>query len=288
MTATETPIGSPADTWSTTAGLSPWAQDANARLARVRALLRDPEAPALFLTGAGISAGAGLPTYRGPGGLYPSGALPMLRAADYTSANIHLLWEHLATVTRAQGRRPAAAHVALSRFSRSRGNVSVVTQNVDGLHALAGHDEVLELHGSARRARCLNPACGTVRTLEAGTSPGREGRASVPRCECGARMRPDVVLFGEQLDHELADTAWAAARDAAVVVVVGSSLLVHPAATLIEHALGNGAAGAWLDVTPGALSSEMDPGTAAAFRLLAPMPGLCDVALPDLLDTAPF
>jgi NAD-dependent deacetylase len=122
--------------------------------------------------------------------------------------------------------RPNAAHRKLAELERAGKLSGVVTQNIDGLHRLAGSQKVVELHGSVRRNHCIK--CGkeypTEFLMEA------EG---VPRCaECGGMVRPDVVLYGEQLDTTALDAAAALIREADLLIVGGTSLTVQPAASL--------------------------------------------------------
>ena len=136
------------------------------------------------------------------------------------------------------GKRPNGAHHALVALER-RGLLSgVITQNIDGLHAAAGTRDPIEVHGSVRTASCLS--CGSgfpladVRVRADGDIEG------VPRCECGAPLKPDVVLFGELLPEQAMERASALARDAGLMLAVGSSLEVWPVAGLPEETLAAG------------------------------------------------
>ncbi len=154
----------------------------------------------LFITGAGISADSGLPTYRGVGGLYEDGLTveglsieealsgPMFRARP------DLTWKYLAQIERAcRGALPNAAHLGIAALESGREQVAVLTQNVDGLHEAAGSRDVIEIHGNLRHLQCTR--CGTTQQVEdyaALTIPPACGR-------CGGMVRPQVVLFGESL-----------------------------------------------------------------------------------------
>ena len=131
--------------------------------------------------------------------------------------------------------QPNAAHLALAELER-RGLVeAVITQNVDRLHALAGSEEVIEVHGSIRTASCL--ACGHREEFERVVA-----LLPVPACErCGAVLKPDVVMFGELMPVDELDRAFELARRAALLLVVGSSLEVYPVAGIPEEALASGA-----------------------------------------------
>ena len=130
--------------------------------------------------------------------------------------------------------RPNAAHVALAALEQRLPDFLLATQNVDGLHAVAGSRRLLELHGSLWRLRCV--ACGHA--AEDRRMPLPE---LPPRCACGTVLRPDVVWFGEMLPAAAVEQAVAAAQEAEVVLVIGTSSLVYPAAALPEMARAAGA-----------------------------------------------
>ncbi len=190
------------------------------------------------LTGAGVSAESGVPTFRGGGGAAVWKGMPfeVISSARMAERDLPAVWEwfdyrreKVASV------RPNPAHVALARWQGRFERFTLATQNIDGLHAAAGSSEALELHGNIWTARCL--ACGAradVRGFDDGERP--------PICrECGNAMRPDVVLFGEIVPADAFDRAVNAARAAEVCLVVGTSALVHPAAALPEVAKRAGA-----------------------------------------------
>jgi NAD-dependent deacetylase len=190
----------------------------------------------LVLTGAGISAESGVPTFRGPEGLWRTHRPEDLATPEAFFRDPQLVWEWYAWRRDVIAPlRPNAAHQALAALEARPARFLLATQNVDGLHALAGSRALAELHGSLWRLRCA-AGCGR---------PAEEHRASLPeippRCACGALQRPDVVWFGEALPMEALTRAWAAAQEAEVVLVVGTSSLVYPAAALPELARGHGA-----------------------------------------------
>ena len=217
-------------------------------VARARALLRDASS-IVILTGAGVSAESGVPTFRGNGGLWNQFRAEDLATPEAFARDPRLVWEWYAwrrgLVTDCQ---PNPAHVAMAHCALRRRDVAIVTQNVDGLHARAareasrGSDPTpalpLEVHGSLLRDRCS--AC---RTRSDPVPVDATSVATLPRCvRCGALLRPDVVWFGEMLDEEILTAADAAAANADACLVVGTSALVHPAASLPLRTRANGGA----------------------------------------------
>lgn len=154
----------------------------------------------LFVTGAGMSADSGLPTYRGIGGLYhdrhTDDGMPIEVALSgpMLLARPALTWKYLAEIEAAcRGAEPNAGHYAIVELERRKARVIVLTQNVDGLHRAAGSRELIEIHGSLHRLLCTE--CGRGRPVE-----DYRGMQLPPGCPvCGGLMRPDVVLFGEDL-----------------------------------------------------------------------------------------
>jgi NAD-dependent deacetylase len=189
----------------------------------------------LALTGAGVSAESGVPTFRGAGGLWRQFRFEDLATPQAFARDPKLVWEWYAwrrdTIAALS---PNAAHRALAAMERRFPGFQLATQNVDGLHAAAGSRRVLELHGSLWRLRCV--ACG--KTVEDRRVPLPD---LPPRCACGQLLRPAVTWFGEMLPQAAVEEAVAAARAADVVLVIGSSQLVYPAAGLPEIAQARGA-----------------------------------------------
>lgn len=208
-----------------------------------------------ILTGAGISAESGIPTFRGPAGLWESHrpedlATPVAFARDPLTVWRWYEWRR-SVVRQAQ---PNAAHVALARLERDlapAGEVTVITQNVDELHRRAGTRNLIELHGSIFRVRCVRD-----HQLRAALEPFPE---LPPRCECGALLRPDVVWFGEPLPQEALATAAEVVSGAELLLIVGTSGIVYPAAGLTG-------------VLRGGVSIEINPQT-------TPLTASCDFAL---------
>ncbi len=189
------------------------------------------------LTGAGVSAESGIPTFRGAGGLWEGFrpeelATPAAYARDPEKVWRWYAWRYR-QVSRAE---PNQAHLLLAELERMKGDgFTLVTQNVDGLHRRAGNRRLIELHGSITRARCER--CGHRQPL-----PPPDEFEPPPLCEkCGGRMRPDVVWFGEFLDPNLLARAERAFTTAAVALVIGTSAVVEPAASLGRVAKAAGA-----------------------------------------------
>ena len=188
--------------------------------------------PCVVLTGAGVSTESGIPDFRSPTGIWAE-VDPM----EYASLRAfredpEKVWGFYAKrVEMLTGAEPNDAHRALAELER-RGLVSaIVTQNIDLLHTQAGSKDVVEVHGSIRTGSC--PDCGAVHALE-------ESMLPVPRCDCGAVLKPDVVFFGELLPQAAIDRAYELARSAALMLVVGSALEVHPVGDLPLETLRSG------------------------------------------------
>jgi NAD-dependent deacetylase len=201
------------------------------------ALLRRARA-AVALTGAGVSTESGLPDFRSPGGLW-AGIDPMrvasLSAFRRRPQEFYAFYQQRLAALR--GAQPNAAHRALAELERRGVLHAVITQNVDGLHTAAGSQRVLELHGSLRRAAC--PVCGRRHSMAAFEEALAAG--AVPRCEqCGSPLKPDVVLFEELLPPDVFAAAERLCQGADLLLVVGSSLQVTPAAGLPRTVLDHG------------------------------------------------
>ena len=190
------------------------------------------------LTGAGVSAESGIATFRdAASGLWSKFDPQQLASQAGFAADGGLVWrwymERLAAVERAQ---PNPGHLALAQLAGLIENFTLVTQNVDDLHERAGHDHVLHLHGRLSHFRCN--LCRHEHQLIGGerTAP------APPQCPlCGDRVRPDVVWFGEALPGRILDAAWQAAERCQLMLVVGTSGVVYPAAQLPLVAKAQGA-----------------------------------------------
>lgn len=188
----------------------------------------------LVLTGSGISSDSGLPTFRGVGGLWHNHKVEELASPAGFARDPALVWSWYNERNAAHRRaKPNAGHYAIARLETMVRDFTLATQNVDSLHLRAGTSGLLELHGNLREARCTH--CDARRTLDAKGLPLEEIEH-----ECGGRMRPDIVWFGESLPQTVWKKAEAAAARADVILVVGTSALVYPAAALATH-YANGA-----------------------------------------------
>jgi NAD-dependent deacetylase len=189
------------------------------------------------LTGAGISAESGVPTFRGEEGLWHSYRAEDLATPRAFHRDPRLVWEWYDWRRSLIGQcQPNAAHTVLVEMESRFDEFVLITQNVDGLHRLAGSRSIVELHGNIWGMRCTG---GCRPTWEDRTVPLPE---IPPRCpDCGALVRPDVVWFGESLPAKALEEAFAAARRCQVMLVVGTSAVVHPAASLPVVGLQAGA-----------------------------------------------
>lgn len=221
------------------------------------------------LTGAGISAESGIPTFReAQTGLWARFRPEDLASPEAFTRDPRTVWDwyrwRRELVDRAA---PNEGHRAIAELQRRVSGTVLITQNVDGLHQSAGSTEAIELHGSIRCARCVT--CHAKREWSAGES------VFPPRCTCGAMLRPDIVWFGEQLPEEQLARAFGAAESCDVFLSVGTSNLVQPAASLPWIAASRGALVAVVNVS-------MD-GQAQADNVVH-LTGHASVMLPRLLE----
>ena len=209
------------------------------------------------LTGAGVSAESGVPTFRGGGISLVWRGIPFekLSSAEMVRTNLPLVWEWFDyRLDVLKDCKPNAGHFALAKAERSGRfeSFTVATQNVDGFHRDAGSKDVIELHGSIRRARCTR--CKAKRPYDEIPASERP-----PVCQsCSSPMRPDVVLFGEMLDAEAISAAQEAAMTADLCFVVGTSALVYPANELPRIAKASGSAVIEINPEETALSPTAD------------------------------
>ena len=221
------------------------------------------------LTGAGISAESGLATFRGKEGLWARFKPEELANMQAFLANPEMVWDwyqHRRDVLSTA--KPNAGHIALAEWEKLAPKFTLATQNVDGLHRMAGSRHVLELHGNIRVNRCQK--CGLESSDETVKFAGR-----VPTCHsCGGMLRPGVVWFGEQLPEKILQDAFRAAERCDIFLTIGTSSQVYPAASLPEIARGSGA-------TVVEINTEPTPFTPmASFHL----PGMAGSILPELVD----
>jgi len=182
-------------------------------------------------TGAGISAESGIPTYRDKDGLWNKYDPSKYADIRYFKKDPSYYWKFFRDIRSAsfENARPNQAHLALSVLEREKKLKSIITQNIDGLHQEAGSSQVLELHGSSRSFSCLS--CDKMYDLNSALRLLK--KTLPPECdECGGILRPDVILFGEALPQDVLYQATEATRHCDLFLVIGSSLLVQPAASL--------------------------------------------------------
>jgi NAD-dependent deacetylase len=177
-----------------------------------------------ILTGAGISAKSGIPTFRGKGGIWDRYDPNEVGTAEALKLRPEKVWEmHNDLRQTIASCKPNPAHFAIADLENIFENVTVITQNVDNYHQDAGSTQVLELHGNAWRVKCIKENKSWIdHELSYETLP--------PKCKCGAMLRPDVVFFNEPLNNEVIDTAFSEAARANIIMVIGTSCVVYPAA----------------------------------------------------------
>ena len=224
-------------------------------LGRLAGRLRAARAVTI-MTGAGISAESGVPTFRGADGLWGTFSAADLATPEAFARDPALVWQwyrwRQGIIGRAQ---PNAGHLVLARLEARLRGVALITQNVDGLHQRAGSSQVIELHGNIWLARCSR-GCGAAPDAAAAIQPGEA--APPPACRCGALLRPAVVWFGESLDEDRLDRAFTASRGCDVFLAVGTSSLVYPAAGLPLVARRAGALVAEINVDDTPLAPHAD------------------------------
>ncbi|MCP3139096.1 SIR2 family NAD-dependent protein deacylase [Pyxidicoccus xibeiensis] len=219
-------------------------------LRRLRERLRSTSwRQVVVLTGAGISVASGLPTYRGPGGLWTRPEAAEVPDAAMVAGEPSRVWSLFGPLRGPlRGAAPNAAHLALAEWESRLGpgqSFTLVTQNVDGLHTRAGSRNVVELHGSLLRTRCGNPECGLPPFEDVAE------RVRAEPCErCGQPLRPDITLFDEPLPVDAEWAAKKALRECDLFLAVGTSGTVAPASNFVR---GAKYAGAWtllVNLTP--------------------------------------
>ena len=188
----------------------------------------------IALTGAGISAESGIPTFRSKGGLWNDYDPTIYASLDTFIKDPSKYWSIRGEFIRNYNDYiPNNGHIALARLEKSGILKCIVTQNIDGLHRKAGSENVLELHGSLRESYCTS--CS--REYIAPDIPAGD----TPRCQCGGVLKPNTVLFGEPLPEGVLEEARLQAESCDVMLLIGTSALVYPAAALPVLAKRNGA-----------------------------------------------
>ena len=215
----------------------------------------------VVLTGAGISTGSGIPDFRGPQGVWTTNP-----AAEKQATLQHYLAD--AEVRRSAWRnrmnspvwtaRPNAGHLALVELERRGKLHALITQNIDELHQQAGHapQRVIEVHGTVRRAMCW--ACGLRLPMQEVLDRVRAGEADPPCPVCGGILKSDTISFGQALVPEVIDRALSAAAEADLLLAIGSTLQVFPAASVVPAAKDAGARIVIVNNQPTAMDSLAD------------------------------
>jgi len=186
----------------------------------------------VFFGGAGVSTPSGIPDFRSAHGLYSGQQGPSyeeMLSHGYFMRHTEDFWRFYCDVMLYPDAKPNPAHLALARLEKQGKLKAVVTQNIDGLHQAAGSRNVLELHGTVHRNSCMR--CG--KQFDLGYVMASQG---TPVCDaCGSTLKPDVVLYGEQLDDSVTYRAIQAIRACDLLIVGGTSLVVYPAAGFITY-----------------------------------------------------
>ena len=186
----------------------------------------------VFLGGAGVSTASGIPDFRSAYGLYREKqqgiSYEEMLSHQYFVRYTEEFYDFMRRVMLYPDAKPNSAHYALAKLEQEGKLDAVITQNIDGLHQMAGSKNVIELHGNENRYFCLS--CG--KTYDMSIVLGGTG---VPKCTCGGTVRPDVVLYGEQLDQNNLVRAVEYVEQADLLLVGGTSLVVYPAAGLVNY-----------------------------------------------------
>ena len=210
--------------------------------------------PCVVLTGAGVSTESGIPDFRSPGGLWAEFDPFEYGSIEAFRADPGKVWRFYAPrFSMLTDAEPNDAHRGLAALERAGFVQAVVTQNIDLLHERAGSRDVVEVHGSIRTSTC--PGCGASYPLD--RVLGLLAESDAPACPaCGTIVKPDVVFFGELLPEDAIERAFALARTARLLLVVGSALEVHPVAGLPYETLNAGGAVAIVNRGPTAFDTR--------------------------------
>ncbi len=217
----------------------------NSKISHLQTLI-DESASIVFFTGAGVSTDSGIPDFRSQDGLYnmkyryPPETIISRSFFDHDPEEFYRFYRDRMIYPDA---KPNSVHSYIAKKEKEGKRVAVVTQNIDGLHTAAGSTRVYELHGSVLRNYCMR--CGKFYDVEAIVSS-----QGIPRCSCGGIIKPDVVLYEEPLDQEVTENAVRAIASADLMIVLGTSLVVYPAAGLIRYFRGNNLVLINRDATP--------------------------------------
>lgn len=190
----------------------------------------------VFFGGAGVSTESGIPDFRSQDGLYNQKyKYPPEQIVSHTflTKKPQEFFEFYKDRMIYQDAKPNKAHLKLAQWEKEGKLKAVITQNIDGLHQVAGSKNVLELHGSTLRNYCLK--CGRRYDIDYVIN----SKETIPYCECGGMVRPDVVLYEEGLDMDVIESAVSYIKNADVLIIGGTSLAVYPAAGLIDYYTGD-------------------------------------------------
>ena len=210
-----------------------------------------PPGGMVFFGGAGVSTESGIPDFRSADGIYPQGGVvspEQMVSRSFFDAHPKEFYDFYFGSMVFPDAQPNQAHRKLAELEQEGTLSAVITQNVDGLHQKAGSRNVLELHGSSLRNYCVR--CRTPYTAEELATAHEHASNGIPRCECGGIIRPDVVLYEEALDTDVLRGAIEAISRANLLLIAGTSLVVYPAAGLIDYFRGSHLAIVNRDPTP--------------------------------------
>ncbi|MDP2681898.1 MAG: NAD-dependent deacylase [Deltaproteobacteria bacterium] len=204
-----------------------------------------------ILTGAGISAESGVPTFRGKNGLWKNFRPDELATPEAFKKDPCLVWEWYDSRRQVLSRlKPNPGHFTIAEIEKRAKEFTLITQNVDGLHQLAGSKNIIELHGNIWRVRCLK-CCKVTENRDVPIK-------ILPFCECGGLLRPDVVWFGEMLSDNTMTKAFVASDNCGIMFVIGTSGAVHPTASLALRAKDEGAFIVEINIESTPLSASAD------------------------------
>ena len=214
------------------------------------------------LTGAGISAESGIPTFRGKDGLWKNYSATDLATSEAFDRDPGLVWEwYHWRQSVILGAKPNSAHLALVELEKKFNDFLLLTQNVDSLHRLAGTKKILELHGNIFRARCLS--CGAVAEHiydeRMVMTDALKTKTPLPHCGCGGLLRPDIVWFGEPIPQDIWEESVSFLQGSAnAALIIGTSSVVWPAAFIPEIARQNQVHTIEINLEPTPISDSVD------------------------------
>ena len=225
-------------------------------IANLKTLVDEVDRIVIF-TGAGISAESGIATYRGAGGMWTKYDPEKYASIDYFRKDPSYYWNFFRDVRHDMmaEAQPSASHKAVAELEKQGRVSAVITQNIDGLHQKAGSKHILELHGNTTRFYCCD--CRAQYSMD-DVKKALDEECPVHCKKCNGIVRPDVVLFGEMLPANVIDEALREAKICDLLVVIGSSLVVYPAANLPYEAKLSGAKLVIINIDPTPLDSVAD------------------------------